>query len=260
MQKLTAAKQIQLALDETIRQAVKKDENGNVSGAIAAAAQQQIAAAKLIQDSYDKQRSGAFGASEALRKYGEDAVNTGAQIESSLTNAFKGAEDALVSFSTTGKLNFGSLAQSIIADLARIQAKAAISGILKFVGDAALNYFGTGEGLGSDPTGSQFSQTGADVAGRRASGGPVGAGGRYLVGENGPEILTMGGSSGNIIPNGAMGGGGVQVVNNFHMQSGQSTTETNGNSDNLKALGRTIGDKVREVIMQEKRNGGMLTS
>ena len=37
----------------------------------------------------------------------------------------------------------------------------------------------------------------------RASGGAVTAGGTYLVGERGPELLTMGASSGYITPNGA---------------------------------------------------------
>ncbi|MGH3658895.1 MAG: hypothetical protein ACRDUA_19755, partial [Micromonosporaceae bacterium] len=46
----------------------------------------------------------------------------------------------------------------------------------------------------------------AGVTGRggfseRAHGGPVTAGRTYLVGERGPELLTMGGSSGNITPN-----------------------------------------------------------
>ena len=39
--------------------------------------------------------------------------------------------------------------------------------------------------------------------GGRASGGAVTAGGTYLVGERGPELLTMGASSGYIAPNGA---------------------------------------------------------
>ena len=257
VQKLSAARQIQLALEERIRLERLKDKDADVSKAVTDAAEQQERAGKLIEESYAKQRSGAFGASEALRKYGEDATNTGAQIESSLTNAFKGAEDALVSFATTGKLNFAGLAQSIIADLARIQAKAAISGILKYLGGAVGDFFGGGAGLGSDPTGSQFSQTGADVAGRRATGGPVGAGGRYLVGENGPEILTMGGSGGSIIPNGAMGGGG-QVNVTINATTGQSSSSANDSSENLRALGKTIAEKVREIIVQEKRNGGML--
>jgi len=38
----------------------------------------------------------------------------------------------------------------------------------------------------------------------------VSAGGNYLVGENGPEVVHMGGN-GTVIPNGAMGGITVNV-------------------------------------------------
>ena len=44
----------------------------------------------------------------------------------------------------------------------------------------------------------------------RASGGPVTAGGTYLVGERGPELLTMGASSGYVTPN---GGGSTVTIN-----------------------------------------------
>jgi methyl-accepting chemotaxis protein len=46
----------------------------------------------------------------------------------------------------------------------------------------------------------------------RAMGGPVSAGGTYLVGERGPELLTMGARSGYVTPNHAMGGGGINVT------------------------------------------------
>jgi hypothetical protein len=47
---------------------------------------------------------------------------------------------------------------------------------------------------------------------RRAMGGPVMGGGSYIVGERGPELFTPS-SSGNITPNGAMGGGANITVN-----------------------------------------------
>lgn len=50
-----------------------------------------------------------------------------------------------------------------------------------------------------------------DLSGARASGGPVSAGGAYVVGEQGPEVLQMGSQSGTIIPNG--GGGDTFVIN-----------------------------------------------
>ena len=48
--------------------------------------------------------------------------------------------------------------------------------------------------------------------GKRASGGPVSAGGAYLVGERGPEILQMGSKGGNIIPNNKIGAGTTNMV------------------------------------------------
>jgi hypothetical protein len=39
------------------------------------------------------------------------------------------------------------------------------------------------------------------------------AGGTYLVGERGPELLTMGARSGYVTPNHALGGGGPININ-----------------------------------------------
>ena len=52
--------------------------------------------------------------------------------------------------------------------------------------------------------------SGAKMPMPRAGGGPVMAGKSYLVGENGPELLSMG-ANGSITPNNAMGGG--QTIN-----------------------------------------------
>jgi hypothetical protein len=45
---------------------------------------------------------------------------------------------------------------------------------------------------------------GSFLSGARANGGPVDAGGTYLVGERGPELLRMGSQGGNIVPNHAL--------------------------------------------------------
>jgi len=50
----------------------------------------------------------------------------------------------------------------------------------------------------------------AGISGARASGGPVMAGGSYIVGERGPELFTPG-TSGSITPNNAMGGANITV-------------------------------------------------
>ena len=53
----------------------------------------------------------------------------------------------------------------------------------------------------------------SSLSGARASGGPVSAGGSYLVGEKGPEILNMGSRSGSITPNSALGGQTIININ-----------------------------------------------
>jgi len=69
--------------------------------------------------------------------------------------------------------------------------------------------------------------SGAILKGFRAEGGPVGAGGAYVVGEKGPELFVPH-SSGSIVPNGAMGssgGGSGGVTVNYNIAAGVSRAE-----------------------------------
>ena len=81
----------------------------------------------LTRVNADYQRSAEFGAKAALRTYIEDATNAAKQAERAVTGAFKSMEDALTQFVMTGKLDFNSLANSIISDLIRIQIQRAIT-------------------------------------------------------------------------------------------------------------------------------------
>jgi hypothetical protein len=68
---------------------------------------------------------------------------------------------------------------------------------------------------------------GTFLSGMRAEGGPVGAGGAYVVGEKGPELFVPS-SSGSIVPNGAMGssgGGSGGVTVNYNIAAGVSRAE-----------------------------------
>lgn len=67
------------------------------------------------------------GATRAWENYLDSASNVAQQTNDMFTRGFKGMEDALVEFAMTGKLNFKSLANSIIADMVRIQARQAMS-------------------------------------------------------------------------------------------------------------------------------------
>lgn len=144
VQKQTEARRIDAEVQERIYQMRKKDPNADVSGAMAEAARQKAIAMELIQQGWDKQTSGAFGAAEAMRKYGEEARNIGYQVESVLTNAFHGLEDVFVKFTQTGKLSFKDLINSVTADLTRMSMKSVLS--------SAMDSF-KGSGIGQSLSG-----------------------------------------------------------------------------------------------------------
>ncbi|WP_186058870.1 tape measure protein [Burkholderia gladioli] len=74
------------------------------------------------------------GASRAMAVYQESAQNAAQMAEDAFTNFFRNSEDAMVSFVTTGKLNFRSLVNSMLTDLARYAARAAMVQGFSFVG------------------------------------------------------------------------------------------------------------------------------
>lgn len=81
---------------------------------------------------------------EALKGYATEAVDVAGQMGESLVRAFKGAEDAFVGFVTTGKFDFKSLADSILADITRIALRSAILGPLA---NALSGVFAGGGGI-----------------------------------------------------------------------------------------------------------------
>jgi lambda family phage tail tape measure protein len=144
---------------------------------------------KAIEARWDAERSWEMGVTKALNNYIDTVSNAAAQSERLFTNAFKGMEDALVSFVQTGKLDFKSLANSIIADLIRIHIQ---NSIMKPLAQATSGMSLSG----------MFSSAGNFLSGLfKADGGPVAGGQPYIVGEQGPEWFVPNGA-GSIIPNG----------------------------------------------------------
>ena len=75
---------------------------------------------KLRIEFLDTQNDLESGAERAFLKIAEEASNAASQIEDLITGAFSEAEDALVNFVKTGKLDFKSLVDGIIEDLVRL--------------------------------------------------------------------------------------------------------------------------------------------
>jgi len=148
-----------------------------------------------IQAIQEQIRSGLI---TAWDEYKTKATDTAGQIKSSFENFTQGLEDAFVKFVTTGKLSFKDLANSILADLARIALKKAIVGMASLFGFAA--------------------------------GGQVMADTPIIVGERGPELFVPR-SAGAIVPNNALGGmanrsneGGGQTMVTYNIQAVDSAS------------------------------------
>jgi len=83
------------------------------------------------------------GVSRGLLKLRTEFTDLSQLAETTLTNAFKGAEDALVQFVTTGKASFSDLVNSILEDLVRLSIRQSITGPLaQMLGNFAGSWFG----------------------------------------------------------------------------------------------------------------------
>jgi len=199
----------ELAAQQKIQQEqLKLGKDGQVSAEEQARirAEQQKTTDQLVknaQEQIDKSREFGTGWKQAYKQYAENANDASKQAQTYFSTFTQGFEDAIVNFVKTGKLSFKDLANSIIADFVRIQAR-----------QIALGLFGGGGT--SSGIGNFFSILSGGLPGR-ASGGPVSANTPYLVGENGPELF-MTKTAGTIIPNNQLGamGGSTSVTYNIN--------------------------------------------
>ena len=122
---------------------------------------------------------------DAVNRDMETSFETGGKAFDSLMGSMSKALDEFV---TTGKLNFGDFAKSIIKDMLAIQLRAAATNLF-----APLAKFIFPSVSLAQP-----------FSGPRADGGPVESNSSYLVGERGPELFVPRGA-GAIVPNHTIG-------------------------------------------------------
>lgn len=117
------------------------------------------------------------GAKRAMKSYYADATNMGRQFESFTQASLSSLEDALVEFTTTGKLSFSDLADSMIRDLVRIAYQAMVVAPLV---RAITGMFGGGSAASMSVSGglasSDFSPTASMGWVKMAMGGVVSGG------------------------------------------------------------------------------------
>ena len=168
------------------------------------------------------------------------AISETDQLKEKFMEIGQSVEDGIVSNLTDAVMGTKTLAQAAISVLDNLKRKLIEVAIQKAV-----------SGIGGKIGGFL-----GNIFGKRASGGPVAAGGAYLVGERGPEILQMGSRGGNIIPNSAIGGGGTTNVVTVNVDAKGSSVA--GNGSGADALGQLIGGIVQQTLVKEQRAGGLL--
>ena len=187
------------------------------------------------------------------------------QLKEKFMEIGQGIEQGIVSNLTDAVMGTQTLAQAAVNVLNQLKRKLvevaiqrAVSGIGNFIGGALGGIFGGGGGiLGKTAVGTSSQFVGrASAAAFRANGGPVSAGGAFVVGEKGPELLQMGSRGGNIIPNNQLGGSTTNIVNVSVDASGSTVS---GNTPDAQQLGNLIGAAIQERLIKEKRSGGLLS-
>ena len=141
------------------------------------------------------------------------------------------------------------------------------SGSIGFGGSSSFgNTFDTGVPSYTAPINLDVPSASVSFLPHRAAGGAVSAGSPYMVGEQGWELFVPD-TSGNIVPNNVArnltGGGGNDVYNvNVTIVDQTRTEQVSGkaeNGTNAADLGRQIKAAVMEVLIEQKRSGGVLS-
>ena len=242
---ITGDKLMQLEIEREIKQIIER---------LPGLTQEQIDKIKgLVKASKEVKDGFKENFEVALKDYYKSLENFGGQVGDAVVNAFKGLEDQLVTFVTTGKASFTDLANSIIADMARIAIQQAIMKPLMGGLMGLLN-------ITPSANGNVFAQNGIQ---RFARGGIVDrptifpfANGTGLMGEAGPEAIIplKRGADGKL---GVSGGGGT---NNVTVNVDASGSSVQGNSTNGAALGNAIAGAVQAELIKQKRPGGLLAA
>lgn len=210
---------------------------------------------ELLQNgaiSFETWQRGAENARKQLEETGKTGDSVFKGLESAILGFGKQSTDAFVDFVSGAKVSFEDLAMSILKDLAKMAlymtvTKPLFSWLGGFMPNADGNAFMGGNVV---PFANGGVVTGPTIF-------PM-ANGAGLMGEAGPEAImplqrTPSGKLGVI----AQGGGNTNNVTvNVNVESGQSSTQGDGQQANL--LGGFIAKAVQAELLKQKRPGGVL--
>lgn len=130
--------------------------------------------AELRQESLATATDAASGFKRGFYEVGLEITNFSDMAQKTVTNAFGGMEDALVSFVTKGKVDFKALVDGMLADLTRLLARMLIVKALGSLGGGVGDFFSGAMGGGGSNA--------------RAGGGSVSAGQPYIINDDSPGM------------------------------------------------------------------------
>ena len=211
---------------------------------------------------------------KGLREIFEEAMNLKDALATQAVQAVQTLGDTFADFVATGKADFADMTKSILQDLSRIFAKAALfKGLSLIPGVGSFLGLGGGGGGGGGSTGLNLAGIEAYMNAKGnvyaknkivpfAYGGIVNkptlfpmANGAGIMGEAGPEaIMPLRRGSNGKLGIEASGGVGNVVVN-----VDASGSRVQGDQPNAKALGSAIGAAVQAELVRQKRPGGLLS-
>lgn len=140
-------------------------------------------AESAVNQAEQVRRSWEFGAVTGVQRYVDESTNAAKNIQSVMSTTFNGLTDAVADFAVSGKLSFGDFAKSVVAQLAKVQAAAALSGLLQMgvqLAGSFLGNVGTAQTYGTNVGSQQTAMLAAQDAGF-ADGGYTGDGGKYDI-------------------------------------------------------------------------------
>ncbi|HDY3046911.1 TPA: phage tail tape measure protein, partial [Salmonella enterica] len=217
------------------------------------------------------------GASRALDNFLTQGSNVAGMTENVFTNAFNGMADGIANFALTGKMDFRSFTVSILADLAKMEARIAASKLL----GSLLGMFGFGASAGGGTPSGAYSAAAMSVIPNADGGVYRSAGlsqysgsivnrptffafarGAAVMGEAGPEAILplRRGADGKlgVVAAAAAGAGGMMMfAPQYHTVINNTGPELGPQA--LKAVYDVSKKAVSDFLQQQGRDGGRLS-
>ncbi|EJD0489484.1 phage tail tape measure protein [Salmonella enterica] len=215
-----------------------------------------------------------LGASRALDNFMSQGSDVAGMTENVFTDAFNSMADGIANFALTGKMDFRSFTVSILADLAKMEARIAASKLLGSV----LGMFGAGAGAGGGTPSGAYNAAALSVIPNADGGVYRSAGlsqysgsivnrptffafarGAAVMGEAGPEAILplRRGANGKLGVVAAGSGGMTMFAPQYHIAITNTGPELGPQA--LKTVYDVSKKAASDLLQQQGRDGGRLS-